>query len=495
MRVQAEELVLEPSEGARRVCRALLAEAEAEADRLESGEQEEALHDFRVAVRRLRSLLRSLRPWLAERVPRKRERRLREIAAATSGARDAEVQLGWLKGMRGGFSPREAKAADWLAERLSGQQLPCAGEGIGALAERFRHLSVRLGRNLDPRAGEQAHVDGPTFGAVLAMVIDAEARVLLGGLDTVDGPQDVAHAHATRIAGKRLRYLLEPLRGARGADSSQAVQVLKELQDLLGELHDAHVLGHALAEGLEALAAERVRRAHAAVLAGRPGPEVLRLAARDDLLAGLLLLDQRAAERAAAACSSLLKDWLPTRRDALVRAVTSVVEGLSPGAPGGVGAGRKFLLLRLPEEARELEALDLQEGWLPGPPPRTWLLRVAGPDRIRHFKGRGNGLGREEITAAQFEALWPQAGPRLSRRRRLLVQGRQRWAIDEVGERAVVLAEGCAPPGVELRIPGWLRPVLVREVTDERAYQDERLVARTRRSRRLPRRPRWIDGA
>lgn len=492
MRVQAEDLVLDPSEGARRVCRALLAEAESELDGLESGEREEALHDFRVAVRRLRSLLRSLRPWLAERVPRRRERRLREIASATSGARDAEVQLAWLKGMREDLSPREAKAAEWIAARLSVRQLSSAGEGTGALADRFRHLSGRLERNLEPHAEEQAHGDGPTFGAVLAMVIVAEARVLLGGLETVAGPQDVAHAHATRIAGKRLRYLLEPLRGARGADSNQAVQVLKELQDLLGELHDAHVLGDALAEGLEALASDRARRAHAAVLAGRPIPEVLRLASRDDLLAGLLLLDRRAAERVAAAFTSLLNDWLPTRRAALVRAVSAAVEGLSPGAPGRVEAGRKFLLLHLPEEARELEALDLQEGWLPGPPPRTWMLRVAGPDRIRHFKGLGNGLDREEITAVQFEALWPQAGSRISRRRRLLDRGRQRWVIDEVGERAVVLAESCAPPGVELRIPGWLRPVLVREVTDERAYQDELLVARTRRE---PPAPTPADGA
>jgi hypothetical protein len=261
------------------------------------------------------------------------------------------------------------------------------------------------------------------------------------------------------------------------------VQVLKELQDLLGELHDAHVLGDAIRAGLEALAAGRARRAHAAALAGRPGPEVLRLASRDALLAGLLLLDRRAAARAGAAFSRLLKDWLPTRRDALVRAVTAVAEGLAPGAPGGVGASRRYLLLRLPEEARELEAFDLEEGWLPGPPPRTWLLRSAGPGGIRHFMGRGSGLDREEIPVERFAELWPQAGARLARRRRLVVQGRQRWMVDEVGERAIVLAEATAPPGIEPRIPRWFRPVLVRVVPDERAFQGEGLVARSRKAR------------
>src|ERR1700739_69868 len=56
----------------------------------------EALHDFRVAVRRLRSWLRAYRPYLGDSVRDKNRRRLRAVARATSLARDTEVHLQWL---------------------------------------------------------------------------------------------------------------------------------------------------------------------------------------------------------------------------------------------------------------------------------------------------------------------------------------------------------------------------------------------------------------
>ena len=53
----------------------------------------EALHDFRVAVRRLRSVLRAYRRWLGRAAARKARRRFRSLAATTNDGRDAEVQL------------------------------------------------------------------------------------------------------------------------------------------------------------------------------------------------------------------------------------------------------------------------------------------------------------------------------------------------------------------------------------------------------------------
>jgi CHAD domain-containing protein len=63
--------------------------------------------------------------------------------------------------------------------------------------------------------------------------------------------------HDMRIAAKRLRYILELGTPALGAYASTAAKRVKELQDILGEIHDYDVLiprieGRA---GLEALAA------------------------------------------------------------------------------------------------------------------------------------------------------------------------------------------------------------------------------------------------
>ena len=60
-------------------------------------EADEALHDFRVGVRRLRSWLRAFKPWLRTDISRKRRRSLSKIADATREARDATVHLEWLR--------------------------------------------------------------------------------------------------------------------------------------------------------------------------------------------------------------------------------------------------------------------------------------------------------------------------------------------------------------------------------------------------------------
>ena len=58
---------------------------------------DDALHDFRVAVRRLRSWIRAFEPSLRDAVSRKQRRRLSEIADATGATRDATVHLAWLR--------------------------------------------------------------------------------------------------------------------------------------------------------------------------------------------------------------------------------------------------------------------------------------------------------------------------------------------------------------------------------------------------------------
>src|ERR1051325_8498431 len=75
----------------------LLEGARAALGRLADPDDTEALHDFRVALRRLRSTLRGFRPELGDAVPKKLQRRLRDLARTTGAGRDAEVQLAWIR--------------------------------------------------------------------------------------------------------------------------------------------------------------------------------------------------------------------------------------------------------------------------------------------------------------------------------------------------------------------------------------------------------------
>jgi len=54
-------------------------------------------------------------------------------------------------------------------------------------------------------------------------------------------PAQVTALHDMRIAAKRLRYVLEITHPCFGAYAEQAVRLTKDLQDLLGEIHDCDV--------------------------------------------------------------------------------------------------------------------------------------------------------------------------------------------------------------------------------------------------------------
>jgi CHAD domain-containing protein len=479
-----EQLQASPDSGARALVAALLRDAVEELKHLEAGGAE-ALHDFRVALRRLRSATRALRPHLQTSVRRRHERRLRAVARSTARARDAEVQLAWLAQERAAGA-RNVPAIDLLVRRLEQRRREDMDRASGRQLARFRRLAGKLSRRLALPAQARAPAAAASFGSALAEIIRQGAVDLGEALDAVGGPFEVQQGHAARIAAKRLRYLLEPLRGSPRADATAAVDALKELQDLLGELHDSHVAGDLVAAALVEAAADRARQAHAAILAGDRGLQALRLARRDPVTRGLLALDRRAADRSGVAYGYLAREWLPARKAALLEAVARVVGALAPHPAERAPALRRLLLARLPEDRGPARPLEIETGWMPGAAPPTWLRRVRGPEGIRYFRGEEReAAAPEEIGEGTFAALWPSTeGRRLRKRRHLAADRGRRWSVDEYPDLRLAIAEVGAPPeGEDIRIPRALRPLVVREVTQERGYGEERLAARVRRSR------------
>jgi len=81
----------------------------------------------------------------------------------------------------------------------------------------------------------------------VAATLVQHARDLVGRLSAASLSADAAELHATRIAAKRLRYLLEPVQSGL-PDGATLVRRLKDLQDLFGALTDAHELEVVLRE-------------------------------------------------------------------------------------------------------------------------------------------------------------------------------------------------------------------------------------------------------
>ena len=71
-------------------------------------------------------------------------------------------------------------------------------------------------------------------------------------------PEEVEALHAMRIAAKRLRYLLEMTEPCFGTPAKEGAKVARELQDLLGEIHDCDVMGPRVTAHVDRLREEDV---------------------------------------------------------------------------------------------------------------------------------------------------------------------------------------------------------------------------------------------
>lgn len=201
-----------------------------------SAAADDALHDFRVGLRRLRSWLRAFDPSVRPAVRRKHQRRLRSIVRSTNAARDAAVQSTWLSTHDLDAEPSRRAGYEVMKWRLGRQREKALRRVVDAVDD-FDRLAPKLKRRLG------GNDEG--FGSVLREAILNAATSLENSLDRIRGWDDVRREHRARIAAKRLRYLIEPVsKFAEGGDA--IVDSLKSLQDLFGDLHDIQVFSSEL---------------------------------------------------------------------------------------------------------------------------------------------------------------------------------------------------------------------------------------------------------
>lgn len=99
--------------------------------------------------------------------------------------------------------------------------------------------------------------DGPS--AVNArLVIRTRLAEMLSFAPWVDDPANVEEIHNLRIAAKRLRYSLELFRFALPGGAGGLINEVKEIQEHVGDLHDADVM---IERVLEIIASDARRRA------------------------------------------------------------------------------------------------------------------------------------------------------------------------------------------------------------------------------------------
>lgn len=239
-------------EGVTTVALGFLKAAKLQVPHLDNPDEPEALHDFRVALRRLRSCLKAYRDYPECRVGKKRLKSIKALARTTNPPRDSEVMLQWVQGKHDVLDGDARQVLERWETRLQQETEQGYADAIAVIRKRFPSLYRKLKRKLKKMRRRASSRQYGEETLVLLAKLDRELVAQLHQAQHSDKPETL---HRARIIGKQVRYLITPLED----DSERvktAVSECKQFQDLLGDINDAHVRQQALiAHGAEEVVA------------------------------------------------------------------------------------------------------------------------------------------------------------------------------------------------------------------------------------------------
>ena len=198
--------------------------------------REASVHDSRVAIRKIRSVLKLYRKYLGPWSLRAEES-FASLARGTDRLRDAEVQKTWLIKNRNGRRSKQCKEIENLirlidAERVSALAL-LRRTWIPKCKIATKRLRCRLVMSM-PRPKDRL------FKEAFRRVLKKRARRLRSSLQRIERSTRIEDLHTARIRVKELRYVIAPFRRG-SARLCKAHVALEKLQTSLGKLHDIEI--------------------------------------------------------------------------------------------------------------------------------------------------------------------------------------------------------------------------------------------------------------
>jgi CHAD domain-containing protein len=204
--------------------------------RVVTSADDEAIHDLRVAIRRLRTLLRMARPlfgrWHADVV----RKAFADVMRATGELRDEEVLEETLDGLA-----EDPAFAAWLQARTARERklrrAVLARIERGELDRARLMLKALIVFPFDPKRNIE-------LSKFARRTVERARRIVEKGRDVP--PEDMQGLHDLRIAYKELRYSIELLAEALPLDARAMLEPAVVFQKRLGEIHDVDVANDVL---------------------------------------------------------------------------------------------------------------------------------------------------------------------------------------------------------------------------------------------------------
>jgi CHAD domain-containing protein len=210
----------------------------AEVKRCQKKYSEEAVHDLRVATRRLISTLDLVDSIHPEANLRQARRALKRQLDMFSPLRDVQVQLLTIDKMLPSF-PELQEFYNFLVKRERKLM-----RRLGMELKRIKTSKVRRRIAVAARQVE-ALLDTPAVQqekhAEAIRAIETAFNVVVERKQAI-APTDSASIHRMRVAFKKFRYMVESLAPLRGRATSKQLKAMNAFQGSMGDIQDAEVL-------------------------------------------------------------------------------------------------------------------------------------------------------------------------------------------------------------------------------------------------------------
>jgi CHAD domain-containing protein len=224
------------------------------------GRDIEALHDMRVATRRMRAAFRVFGDFYDPKAVAPYLKGLKRIGRALGPVRDLDVFRAQIEAYQSTLPASEQASLNRFQDILEGQREAARQRMIAYLdGEKYARFKVRFGKFTEtqgmgsPTVVLQDSEPSPYRVRHIAPMAVYERLAAVRAYDewvSIPDPPP-QRLHSLRIACKRLRYTLEFFLEVLGPDTKTLIKDIVALQDHLGELQDAVVAGSLLRDFLD----------------------------------------------------------------------------------------------------------------------------------------------------------------------------------------------------------------------------------------------------
>lgn len=215
-------------------------------DGLRDGSDIESVHRARVASRRMRAALGIFRDCFPDANLARWQKQVGKLTKGLGKARDLDVQREYLVGALSRLPQPESFSG--IARLLVRTELArdkrqwrvCdAVDRLGQSGVVTEMLSATKAVLKGP--DDEVSVSSPSVLGLASEHIGGRLAELLAYQTSLEDPHDLRQHHAMRIAAKGLRYTMEVYKPCYGGRLDDSLNAVKQIQTLLGDLHDCDV--------------------------------------------------------------------------------------------------------------------------------------------------------------------------------------------------------------------------------------------------------------